>query len=140
MKNKVLLKKLLGFALVLAFGLIFIGCDDSSDDLVNVRVINNTGKAISDIRFTASNGTIITVEELARRGMGHRGEGHCWMSQDETYTLSWYCEVRGETIYAESGGRCGVGRRENPHQFRFRGDEESTIVLEDDDTWEFVEG
>ena len=135
------LKKLLGLALVLTFGLIFIGCDDSSsNDMVNVRVINNTGRAISDVRFTASDGTVISVEELERRGMGHRGEGRCWMNQDETYTLSWYCELRGETISAETGGRCGVGRRENPHQFRFRGDGEVTIVLEDDDTWEFEEG
>ena len=105
---------------------------------MNVRVINNTGKAISDVRFTASNGTIITVEEIARRGMGHRGEGHCRINQDETYTLSWYCEVRGEMIYAETGGRCGVGRRENPHQFRFRGDGEVTIELRADDTWIFI--
>ena len=137
MDKKRLVKKLLGFALVLVLGLIFSGCDDSNESLVNVRVINETGIPISDIRFTASNGNVYNVEEIARRGMGHQGQGHCWMNQDENYTLSWFCEERQELMYAENGGFCG--RNGNAHRFRFRDGEDNTIILRDDDTWEFAE-
>ena len=136
MNKKRFVNILLSITLALVLGLIFSGCDDSSESLVNVRVINETGKAISDIMFTAPNGTIHMVEEIGRRGMGHQGQGHCWMNQDENYTLSWYCEVRGERIYAETGGLCG--RTGNPHHFRFRNGQDTTIVLRDDDTWEFA--
>ena len=147
MENKGLLKKTLGFVLVLVFGLIFFGCDNASSDtdsLVNVRVINETGRAIYNVRFTGSDGSVIPVEEISRQAWGNRGQGQCWMMQDATYTLSWECPIGGP-FYAQMGGRCGFrDGRGNPNGsgnsqgFRFGAGQQRTIVLNADDTWTLV--
>ena len=134
------------FALLTIGTLVFIGCDNntpnnSNDSLVNIRVINETGRAIYNVRFTGSDGSVITVDEIARQAWGNRGQGQCWMRQDITYTLSWDCPVGGP-LYAQIGGRCGLrdgSGRQNPHGFRFGGGHQRNIVLNDDNTWAFVD-
>ena len=128
------MKKILGFALVLIIGFFLSGCDDS-DPLVSIRVINETGRSISDVRLTGSDGTVLAVQADERRAMGNHGQGHCWVNRDETYTLSWYCEERGQMMYAQMGGYCGG--RENAQPFSFRGGQQRSIVLRADDTWVF---
>ncbi|MCL2006930.1 MAG: hypothetical protein FWG77_02475 [Treponema sp.] len=118
---------------ILAFVFVFSGCDVQGDDtLVNVRVINETGRDITNVRFTGSDGSFITIEEFARQA--HRNQGHCWMRQDDSYTLSWECPVGGP-LYAQAGGFCGG--RNNAHRFRFNGNDQITIVLQADNTWAY---
>ena len=139
------MKKLGFFALfaLLAIGtLVFIACDSNSpnDPLVNVRVINETGREIYNVRFTGSDGSVIAVGEISRQAWGRRGQGQCWMRQDIIYTLSWECPMDGP-LYAQTGGRCGLrdgSGRENPQGFRFRNGQQRTIVLNADNTWAFV--
>jgi hypothetical protein len=146
MDNKKFAKKILGFTLVLLISFLYFGCDDTfNNSLVNVMVINETGRTITDVRFTASDGSIHMIDEITQtrsnhgqghHGMGNRGRGHCWINQDETYTLSWHCEERG-WIYAQTGGHCG--RREEANHFSFRCNRQRTIILREDDTWELIE-
>jgi hypothetical protein len=145
------MKKALIFTLLMAFSLIFLGCNDSPNtSSVNIVVINETGRTITDVRFTASDGSIHMLEEIAQsrsnhgqgqhgpgHGLGHRGQGHCWISRDDTYTLSWFCVARDMWIYAQTGGRCGG--REQAHRFSFRANRQRTIVLNEDDTCELVD-
>ena len=142
MENKRLLKKNLCFALILVFGMISFGCDNTSpnDSLVNVRVINETGRAIYNVRFTGSDGSVIPVEEISRQAWGNRSQGQCWMRQDISYTLSWECPLGGP-FYAQIGGRCGFrDGRGRGQGFRFGDVQQSTIVLNADDTWTLVNG
>ena len=139
MENKRFMKKILGFTLVLAFGMIFLGCDNalSNDDLVTVRVINQTGRNISDVRLTGSDGSVITVEEISRQTLGNRGQGRCWARQDTTYTLSWWCYENEDRVYAQRGGYCG--RRNDLQDFQFNDGQDITIIIKDDDTWELAD-
>ena len=142
MKNKGLLKIILGFTFVLVFGLFLLGCNTTSSDdsLVSVRVINATGRDISDVRFTSSDGSFITVEEvISRQAWGSGGRGQCWMRQDGTYTLSWWCYQNDDWQYAQRGGYCGRWNN-NLQNFQFNGGQEITIEIVVNNTWRFVEG
>ena len=141
MKNKRLFKVGLGIALAMVFGLFLLGCNTTSSDdsLVNVRVINNTGRAISDVRFNRPDGTFITVEEVvSRQAWGNGGRGQCWMRQDSTYTLSWWCYENGGRQYAQRGGYCGGWNNNNLQSFQFNGGGETIIEIRSNNTWRFV--
>ena len=127
------------FVFVMVFGLVLFGCNNVStdDSLINIRVINETGRAITNVRFTGSDGSVIPVEEISRQAWGNQGQGHCWMrqGQDITYTLSWECPAGGP-LYAQMGGGCQGGRN-NAYRFSFNDGQQRTIVLRADDTWRF---
>ena len=137
MKGKAIFLKILGLALVSVFSLVLFGCNNASSDdfLVTVRVINESGRDISNVRFTGSDGSIIPVEEISRQVMGNPGQGSCcWARQDTTYTLSWWCHYNEDWQYAERGGYCGR-RGGAAYPFTFNGEEETTIILEANNTW-----
>ena len=144
MEKKKFLKVSLGFVLVLVFGLVLLGCDDGSSNGSNVpiRVINETGRNISDVRLTGSDGSVITLlvgttstsQITSRQTWG--GQSCCWARQDVNYTLSWWCHDTNSQYYAQMGGYCGG--RYNMQNFQFSGDQQRTVVLRANNTWELL--